>query len=209
MVVAGLSGRTHANQRRGRALKVLVAFAQAAAAGAGLSPRDEGEWQGRYALPMPLSTCFKIPESVLVVIHTPDLQVLLIERADHPGFWQSVTGSKDTLEETPAETARREVLEETGFDVDAVGGELRDWQLANVYEIYPQWRHRYAPGVTRNTEHVFGLQIPEALTPRLSPREHLSWLWLPWREAADRCFSPSNAEAVLQLRHFGSAATTP
>ena len=148
---------------------------------------------------------FKIPESVLVVIHTPDLQVLLIERADHPGFWQSVTGSKDSLAEAPAETARREVLEETGFDIAAVGGELRDWQLANVYDIYPHWRHRYAPGVTRNTEHVFGLQLPSALKPTLAPREHLSWLWLPWHEAADRCFSPSNAEAVLQLPRFAAA----
>ena len=152
---------------------------------------------------------FKIPESVLVVIHTPDLQVLLIERADHPGYWQSVTGSKDALDEPAAETARREVLEETGFDIVAIGGELRDWQLANVYDIYPQWRHRYAPGVTRNTEHVFGLQLPSALTPTLAPREHLSWLWLPWHEAADRCFSPSNAEAVLQLPRFSAATPMP
>jgi dATP pyrophosphohydrolase len=152
---------------------------------------------------------FKIPESVLVVIHTPDLQVLLIERADHPGFWQSVTGSKDAPDEPAAETARREVLEETGFDIVAIGGELHDWELANVYEIYPQWRHRYAPGVTRNTEHVFGLQLPEVSAPVLSPREHLSWVWLPWREAADRCFSPSNAEAVLQLPRFSAVPITP
>jgi len=164
-----------------------------------------------YAARMPpvdLPKPFKIPESVLVVIHTPDLQVLLIERADQPGFWQSVTGSKDSLDEPPAETARREVLEETGFDIAAVGGELVDWQLANVYEIYPQWRHRYAPGVTRNTEHVFGLQLPAALTPTLAPREHLAWVWLPWHEAADRCFSPSNAEAVLQLPRFSAAETS-
>lgn len=148
---------------------------------------------------------FKIPESVLVVIHTPDLQVLLIERADHPGFWQSVTGSKDALDEPAAETARREVLEETGFDIAAVGGVLTDWQLANVYDIYPHWQHRYAPGVTRNTEHVFGLQLPSALAPRLAPREHLSWQWLPWQAAADRCFSPSNAEAVLQLPRLAAA----
>ncbi len=151
---------------------------------------------------------FKIPESVLVVIHTPDLQVLLIERADHPGYWQSVTGSRDAPDEPLAETARREVLEETGFDVAALGGELRDWQLANVYEIYPQWRHRYAPGVTRNTEHVFGLQLPRALAPKLAPREHLDWQWLPWHEAADRCFSPSNAEAVLQLPRFTALASS-
>ena len=158
---------------------------------------------------MPPAKPFKIPESVLVVIHTPDLQVLLIERADHPGYWQSVTGSKDTVDEAPAETARREVLEETGFDITALGGELRDWHLANVYEIYPHWRHRYAPGVTRNKEHVFGLQLPEALTPVLAPREHLSWLWLPWHEAADRCFSPSNAEAVLQLPRFSTVTPMP
>jgi dATP pyrophosphohydrolase len=159
----------------------------------------------RYAGRMQLLKPYKIPESVLVVIHTPDLQVLLLERADHPGHWQSVTGSRDALDEPFAESARREVLEETG--IDAAGGELRDWQLANVYEIYPRWRHRYAPGVTRNTEHVFGLQVPEALAPRLAPREHLSWMWLPWREAADRCFSPSNAEAVLQLPRFTAATT--
>jgi dATP pyrophosphohydrolase len=154
---------------------------------------------------MHLAKPFKIPESVLVVIHTADLQVLLIERADHPGYWQSVTGSKDTLDELPAETARREVEEETGI----THGELRDWNLANVYDIYPQWRHRYAPGVTRNTEHVFGLTVPVAVEPRLAPREHLNWIWLPWHEAADRCFSPSNAEAVLQLPRFTAAALAP
>lgn len=141
---------------------------------------------------------YKIPESVLVVIHTPDLQVLLLERADHPGYWQSVTGSKDALDEPLALTARREVLEETGI----ADGELLDWQLSNIYEIYPQWRHRYAPGVVQNTEHVFGLCLPSVCAVTLAPREHLAFQWLPWREAADRCFSPSNAEAVLQLPRF-------
>ena len=144
----------------------------------------------------------KIPESVLVVIHTPDLQVLMLERADRPGFWQSVTGSLDALDEPLAETARREVQEETGIDIAAVGGRLLDWQLRNVYEIYPVWRHRYAPGVTHNTEHVFGLTVPAGTAVRLAPREHLQYRWLPWREAADLCFSPSNAEAVLQLPRF-------
>jgi dihydroneopterin triphosphate diphosphatase len=142
---------------------------------------------------------FKIPESVLVVIHTPALDVLLIERADRPGYWQSVTGSLDQLDEPLASTCAREVEEETGIDIAAVGGELVDWQLANLYEIYPTWRHRYAPGVTHNTEHVFGLTVPEGTPVRLNPREHLAWRWLPWREAADACFSPSNAEAILQL----------
>ena len=141
---------------------------------------------------------YKIPESVLVVIHTPDLQVLLIERADKPGFWQSVTGSKDRPDEPLVDTCIREVAEETGI----TGGTLRDWQLSNVYEIYPVWRHRYAPGVTHNTEHVFGLTVPPGTPVRLSPREHTRHAWLPWREAADRCFSPSNAEAILQLPRF-------
>lgn len=159
-------------------------------------------WRCRYAFHMTSSPPPKIPESVLVVIHTPDLQVLLIERADKPGFWQSVTGSKDTLEESLHETARREVAEETGILVGTpqVPDEaLRDWALRNVYEIYPVWRHRYADGVTHNTEHVFGLTVPAGTPVVLAPREHLQQVWLPWREAADRCFSPSNAEAILHL----------
>ncbi len=142
----------------------------------------------------------KIPESVLVVIHTPALEVLMLERADRPGFWQCVTGSKDSLDEPLSETARREVWEETGIAVPALSPDaLSDWGLANVYEIYPVWRHRYAPGVTHNTEHVFGLCVPPGTPVTLAPREHLQFRWLPWREAADLCFSPSNAEAILQL----------
>jgi dATP pyrophosphohydrolase len=152
---------------------------------------------------------YKIPESVLVVIHTPALEVLLIERADKPGYWQSVTGSLDRADEPLAETCRREVAEETGIDLAAGGGVLRDWGLANVYEIYPVWRHRYAPGVTHNTEHVFGLTLPARVPVRLEPREHLAYLWLPWREAADRCFSPSNAEAILQLPRFVGGEPAP
>lgn len=141
---------------------------------------------------------FKIPQSVLVVIHTADRQVLMLERADRPGFWQSVTGSKDFIDESFASTARREVLEETGIE----GGRLCDWGLVNHYEIYPVWRHRYAPGVTHNTEHVFGLTVVADTAVVLAPREHLQFRWLPWQAAADLCFSPSNAEAVLQLPRF-------
>ncbi len=150
----------------------------------------------------------KIPESVLVVIHTPALDVLLIERADKPGYWQSVTGSKDAIDEPLIDTCVREVVEETGIAIGSAAvplSALRDWQLANIYEIYPVWRHRYAPGVTHNTEHVFGLTVPAGTPVTLSPREHLHHAWLPWREAADRCFSPSNAEAVLQLPRFPPA----
>jgi dihydroneopterin triphosphate diphosphatase len=153
----------------------------------------------------------KIPESVLVVIYTDDLDVLLIERADHPGYWQSVTGSKDSVDEDLATTAVREVGEETGILIGTAEvplSSLRDWQLSNVYEIYPVWRHRYAPGVIHNTEHVFGLRVPRDVHVTLAPREHLHSIWLPWREAADRCFSPSNAEAILQLPRFAGAPAT-
>ena len=140
---------------------------------------------------------FKIPESVLVLIHTPALEVLLLKRADHPGFWQSVTGSRDTPDEPLLQTAVREVREETGI---AVGpADLHDWAVSNIYDIYPQWRHRYAPGVTRNTEYVFGLCVARSTTITLSPREHTACQWLPWLEAADQCFSASNAEAILLL----------
>lgn len=146
---------------------------------------------------------FKIPESVLVVIHTPAREVLLIRRADTEGeFWQSVTGSKDREAEDLRETAWREVLEETGIDCrpgTPLHAGLVDWGLSNIYEIYPRWRHRYAPGVTRNTEHVFGLCVPAGTPVTLNPREHSDLRWLPWLEAADACFSPSNAEAILLL----------
>lgn len=148
---------------------------------------------------------FKIPESVLVVIHDPARRVLLIERAANPGYWQSVTGSKEVPGELPRQTAEREVAEETGIVVGSAmvpAGQLCDWGIRNVYEIYPVWRHRYAPGVTHNTEQVFGLLVPEGTPVRLAPREHTRYQWLPWQEAAQRCFSPSNAEAILQLPRF-------
>ena len=149
---------------------------------------------------------FKIPESVLVVIHTPALDVLLIKRADQDphgeDFWQSVTGSKDSAGERFYDTAVREVFEETGIECgpgSALPTALLDWQLENVYHIYPRWLHRYAPGVTRNTEHLFGLQVPAGTSVTLNPREHTAFQWLPWREAALQCYSPSNAEAILML----------
>jgi dATP pyrophosphohydrolase len=150
-----------------------------------------------------MNPAYKIPESVLVVIHSAALEVLLIERADKPGFWQSVTGSRDAPDEPFPTVAMREVAEETGIRIGADAAvpvaSLQDWHLSNIYEIYPVWRHRYAPGVTHNTEHVFGLMVPRNIGVTLNPREHLRHVWLPYREAADRCFSPSNAEAILQL----------
>lgn len=139
---------------------------------------------------------YKKPVSVLVVIHTAGLDVLLLERALHPGFWQSVTGSQED-DEPLLETARREVLEETG--IVAAAADFIDWQLTNRYEIFAEWRYRYAPGVTHNTEHVFSLLVPEQAAVTISPDEHLAYRWLPWQEAAAACFSWSNRDAILEL----------
>ena len=149
---------------------------------------------------------FKIPVSALVVVHTIDLRVLLIARADFADHWQSVTGSQDPGE-TLLATATRELREETGIDAARYGG-LDDWQMSNDYEIFPQWRHRYPPGTTRNTEHVFGLTLPQPVPVQLAPREHVAFLWLPWREAAARCFSWSNRAAIEALPARLPAAST-
>lgn len=131
-----------------------------------------------------------------MLIHTPDLQVLLMERADKAGFWQSVTGSLEG-DESPKQAAIREVMEETGLD--ATKFDLQDWQASNVYEIYPHWRHRYAPGVVENTEHLFGLELPSKLTIELSPDEHVRYQWVDWREAANLVFSWTNVDALKKL----------
>jgi dATP pyrophosphohydrolase len=148
---------------------------------------------------------FKLPVSTLALVHTADLAVLLIERADAPGYWQSVTGSQEAGE-TLSETATRELYEETGITAAAYGG-LVDWKVSNVYEIFPRWRHRYAPGTTHNTEHVFALQVPAPIAVTLDPREHRAYLWLPCEEAAAKCFSWSNRDAIRMLpgRTVGAA----
>ncbi len=139
---------------------------------------------------------YKIPVSVLVLIHTTDLRVLLLERVDHPGYWQSVTGSQDP-NESLRQTALREVTEETGLNPNQFS--LIDWKTQNQYTIYEEWRWRYAPGVTQNTEHIFSLCIPEPIPISVSTREHLGYIWLPWQQAADKVFSESNAEAIRLL----------
>lgn len=138
----------------------------------------------------------KIPVSVLVLIHTADLQVLLLERAAHAGYWQSVTGSRERGEHL-RDTAVREVREETGIETSP--DSLHDWQLTNRYEIFAEWRDRYAAGVRYNTEHVFALQVERVLPVRLAPAEHRAYCWLPWRTAALRCFSWSNRDAIVML----------
>jgi dATP pyrophosphohydrolase len=143
---------------------------------------------------------YKIPISTLVVVYTPDLEVLLIERVDFPEHWQSVTGSQEP-DETLAQTARRELMEETGIDADAYGGVI-DWSLQNDFEIYTKWSGRYPPGTTHNREHVFGLPVPHRVPVRLEPREHLRYAWLPWREAAARCFSWTNRAAIEALPEY-------
>ena len=144
----------------------------------------------------------KLPVSVLVVVHTAELEVLLLERAARAGFWQSVTGSLDFPDEPLAAAAAREVKEETG--IEAAAGRLSDWRITNTFEIFTQWRHRYAPGVTRNTEHVFGLVLPRRPEVVLAPREHDAFVWLSWRAAAARCFSWSNRDAIVMLGERGS-----
>ena len=144
-----------------------------------------------------MTTVYKIPRSVLVVIHTPDLEVLMMERAGWKDFWQSVTGSVATESEPLRETAIREVREETGLD--AARYELRDWDVENRFEIFTKHRSRYAPGVTHNTEHVFSMAVPGTLPIRLDPAEHLSYKWLPWRDAAAITISWTNRDAILAL----------
>lgn len=152
----------------------------------------------RFPSPAPLYSMkkYKIPISSLVLIHTPDLQVLLLERADKAGFWQSVTGSLED-QENPRQAAIREVFEETGLD--ATEFDLQDWQASNVYEIYPHWRYRYAEGITENTEHLFGLELPKKLPIKLAPDEHVRYEWVDWREAATRVFSWTNIDALKRL----------
>jgi dATP pyrophosphohydrolase len=140
---------------------------------------------------------YKLPVSVLVLVHTAEREVLLLERALRPGYWQSVTGSLDELDEPLEQAAARELREETG--IDATAGRLTRWNVVYTFEIYQQWRHRFAPGVIHNVEHVFALELGSRVAVTIAPQEHVAFDWLPWREAAARCFSWSNRDAIVML----------
>ncbi len=139
----------------------------------------------------------KLPVSVLVVVHTVAREVLLLERASRPGYWQSVTGSLDRADEPLADAAQRELREETG--VQARPADLKPWNLAYSFEIFREWRYRFVPGTTHNTEHVFSLEVAGRVAVALAPGEHTASLWLPWMEAAAKCFSWSNRDAIRIL----------
>lgn len=141
----------------------------------------------------------KQPISVLVILHDIQYNILLLERADKPQFWQSVTGSVEG-NECLSQTALREVAEETSIQL--LPSQLHNWHHSVVYEIYPHWRHRYPVGITHNTEHTFSVCIERNSPIQLASNEHIAYQWLPLQEAADLVFSPSNREAILQLPQY-------
>ena len=134
------------------------------------------------------------PESVLIVIYTAAAEFLLIERRKPAGFWQSVTGSLE-WGETPAHGAAREVLEETGIEI----GELTDLHLAQNYAIWPSFGRVYAPGITHNLEHAFGLKLPAQVPVVLSAREHAQYRWLSVAAALTTVSSETNRNVIQRL----------
>lgn len=144
-------------------------------------------------------TGYRRAESVLVVVHDREGGVLLLERRDRPGFWQSVTGSLEAGE-SPAQAARRELFEETGL-----AGNPRDRKRSRRFEIFPEFRHRFPPGVTRNLEHEFSFDTGGSIDITMNEEEHRRFQWLPWRAAADLTESWTNRDAIESL--FGQGGT--
>ncbi|MCE2570023.1 dihydroneopterin triphosphate diphosphatase [Motilimonas eburnea] len=143
----------------------------------------------------------KRPESVLVVIYTMDGRALMLRRLDDAAFWQSVTGSLEHGE-IPAQTAVREVLEETGIDIIAQDLTLHDLARQVRYDIRPLWRKRYPDGVTTNLEHQFTLALPDSCEIQLS--EHSEYQWLPFKQAIALASATTNRQVLLELsQSFG------
>lgn len=135
---------------------------------------------------------YRRAESVLVLICTADNEVLLLKRRPPSSFWQSVTGSLEA-DELPAAAAVRELAEETGIS----GVDLVDCNHQSQIEIRPEWRSRYAPGVTTNTEHAFLCRLPEK-PPRivLAEDEHSEYQWVPVARAIEIVWSSTNCAAL-------------
>jgi 8-oxo-dGTP pyrophosphatase MutT (NUDIX family) len=144
-------------------------------------------------------TEFRRPESVLIVVYTTARECLVLKRVAPADFWQSVTGTLG-WEETAAAAAEREVREETGLDPAG----LRDSGRAQTFPILPAWRHRFAPDVKENLEHVWYLEIPERVAVTLNPAEHGAYEWLPLEQAIARVSSWTNREALERLRRSES-----
>ena len=139
----------------------------------------------------------KIPKSVLVIAHDKDLNVLLLERADHKNFWQSITGSLDFAEENLLDAAKRELEEETGIKTD--NENWLDWNLSRRFKIFSHWKHRYDENINFNTEHIFSVCVDSSSQSILKTRKHVNFTWIFWREAADKCFSWTNVLAIKEL----------
>lgn len=137
---------------------------------------------------------YKNNQSVLVVIYAENTRrVLMLQRRDDPDFWQSVTGSLET-DETPAETAIRELWEEVRLKIEAKSTALFDCDESIEFEIFPYFRYKYAPNVTHCREHWFLLAVEQEFTPELT--EHLAFQWVSPTRAIQMTKSPNNAEAI-------------
>ena len=137
---------------------------------------------------------YKNNQSVLVVIYAESTyRVLMLQRQDDPSFWQSVTGTLET-NETPRETAIREVWEEVGLKIEENSTALFDCKESIEFEIFPYFRYKYAPNVTHCREHWFLLAMEQEFEPRLS--EHLAYQWVSPEKAIQMTKSSNNAEAI-------------